>query len=129
MKVLLCAVFFVYSDLFQVEGQQCGVKSGFVATIFGGERVEKGEWPWMVAFIHRKEEVFFCAGSLVSKKHILSGEAVILQNKNSQSVKQQFSVFNYKTSNSVVNKLIFLTEQRLTASSKRDSRKHCRRMK
>lgn len=42
--------------------------------IFGGEKTKKGDWPWLVAFMRRKQEVFFCGGSLIGVKHVLSGE-------------------------------------------------------
>lgn len=43
--------------------------------IFGGEEIqkEKNEFPWVVSFHLRTQETFFCAGSLISDKHVLSG--------------------------------------------------------
>lgn len=41
--------------------------------IFGGEKAEKGEFPWLVALFHREVDIFFCSGSLISNKHVLSG--------------------------------------------------------
>lgn len=59
-----------------VISQQCGQKRGFVGTVFGGKTTKKGDWPWMVAFTRRPEDVFFCSGNLISKKHVLSGELI-----------------------------------------------------
>lgn len=44
--------------------------------VFGGEKLLKDdhEFPWLVAMHHRVQEVFFCAGSLISVNHVLSGE-------------------------------------------------------
>lgn len=52
----------------------CGIRNGFIATVFGGEETVKGEWPWSVAFVKRLEERFFCGGTLVGSKFVLSGE-------------------------------------------------------
>jgi hypothetical protein len=43
----------------------------------GGEKARKGEWPWLVAFVYQPEEAFICGGSLISDKHILSGEKTL----------------------------------------------------
>lgn len=31
------------------------------------------EWPWLVAFFNKVEGKFFCSGSLISQKHVVSG--------------------------------------------------------
>lgn len=43
--------------------------------IYGGEKLSKNdvEFPWLVAFHHKSLDQFFCAGSLISAKHVLSG--------------------------------------------------------
>lgn len=43
--------------------------------IFGGEVIQKenNEFPWVVSFHLRAKETFFCAGSLISDRHVLSG--------------------------------------------------------
>lgn len=51
----------------------CGQRSGLTGTIFGGVEVKKNSWPWIVALFNRPKEKFFCAGSLISQNHILSG--------------------------------------------------------
>lgn len=50
----------------------CGQREGFAGNI-GGEAVKKGEWPWLAAFVMMPAEDFFCGGSLISKRHIMSG--------------------------------------------------------
>lgn len=54
----------------------CGINGGFMGTSFGDERTEKGEWPWNVAFIKNPVGFVFCGGTLVSSKHVLSGDEV-----------------------------------------------------
>lgn len=42
--------------------------------VYGGKYVaDDKQWPWISAFILKQNENFFCAGSLISKQHILSG--------------------------------------------------------
>lgn len=58
--------------------KSCGIREGFVPTIFGGHKTSKGDWPWNVAFIDREYENFFCGGTLISARHVLSGEVIII---------------------------------------------------
>lgn len=50
----------------------CGKREGFSGNV-GGESVKKGEWPWLAAFVEVYGGNFFCGGSLISKRHIMSG--------------------------------------------------------
>jgi secreted trypsin-like serine protease len=50
---------------------------GFASSIKGGNRVQKGEWPWKVAFFYQPEEKYICGGSLISDKHVLSGKNIL----------------------------------------------------
>lgn len=54
---------------------KCGERSGFVGNVWGGRPSTVNSWPWIVAFqyLTAKRNKFFCAGSLVSDKHIVSG--------------------------------------------------------
>lgn len=56
------------------EHEQCGQRLVLSGTIFGGAPTKKGDWPWLVAFVYWPEEAFFCAGSLISRTHILTGK-------------------------------------------------------
>lgn len=72
-KVFLSLVFSCF--VCAIEAQQCGYgKSSFSAFAVGGGDSKKGNWPWIVALIHIESKQFFCGGSLVSAKHVLSGE-------------------------------------------------------
>lgn len=57
-----------------VSGQQCKKGRVFTPHISGGERALKGEWRWVVAFVHWKSGNYFCGGSLISSRHVLSGK-------------------------------------------------------
>lgn len=54
----------------------CGKKNAAKGLVFGGEQTKPNTWPWIVAFSHRakRKQNFFCGGSLVSAKHVVSGE-------------------------------------------------------
>lgn len=55
----------------------CGAKFEGIGTIFGGEKAEQNSWPWLVAFLYVPKNSFFCGGSLISKRHVLSGKKII----------------------------------------------------
>jgi Trypsin len=44
-----------------------------VDRIFGGEKAKLNEFPWLARLIRGEE--FFCAGSLISPRYVLSGES------------------------------------------------------
>ena len=54
----------------------CGKKNGVQGNVYGGDPTKPNTWPWIVAFLHRvkKKKTFFCGGSLVSAKHVVSGK-------------------------------------------------------
>jgi serine protease 56 len=60
---------------------KCGRKSVASGNVHGGEPAKLNEWPWLVALRHQNAEVnkFFCGGTLISKRHVLSGERMIFQ--------------------------------------------------
>lgn len=70
-------VFFVVCEIsFQLENfETCGNKYGIDSRIVGGEPVNyQAEWPWLIAFFNRLKESFLFSGSLISRKHVVSGE-------------------------------------------------------
>jgi secreted trypsin-like serine protease len=56
--------------------KQCKKKEGneIKSRLFGGDRAEKGDWRWVVAFKHWPSGNYFCGGSLISNRHVLSGK-------------------------------------------------------
>lgn len=58
----------------KASNEECGKRKGFIETSFGGQNTRKNEWPWLVALFYRETEVFFCGGSLLSRKHVMSGQ-------------------------------------------------------
>lgn len=63
---------------FKRQNQNCGIPSIFGrGLVYKGESFQRGSWPWMVALMHRssaKPSKFFCGGTLVSDKKVLTGE-------------------------------------------------------
>lgn len=55
---------------------ECGIKPLVLSSrSFGGYRIGRNEWPWLVALMHAQLDIFFCGGSLISRKHVLSGKS------------------------------------------------------
>ncbi|CRK96187.1 CLUMA_CG009616, isoform A [Clunio marinus] len=78
ISLKLCVLLYLF--LIQQIYSQCGQQKILVSRIFGGDSTQPGEYPWLVAFYERRSNTFFCAGSLISQKHILSA-AHCFQNK------------------------------------------------
>lgn len=65
--VLVCLLRF-----HQVSGIACE-RDNLSTRIGGGEEVDRGQWPFIVALYLAKESRYFCGGTLVTNKHILTG--------------------------------------------------------
>lgn len=69
----LCGIYLLVVCTFNVVSSE-GVKQD--ARIFGGYNVDldsTSKWPWLVAFVTRKNDKFFCAGTLIGRQYVLSG--------------------------------------------------------
>lgn len=58
----------------------CGKKSNVVVTnrkTFDSVETNSHEWPWLTAFVYWPDLEYFCGGSLISEKHVLTGEKLI----------------------------------------------------
>ncbi|KAL0818402.1 hypothetical protein ABMA28_008874 [Loxostege sticticalis] len=84
----------------------CGVIAGGnerqpVALIYGGQNYDRGNWPWLVALFRQRSTTltFICAGTLISKKHVVTA-AHCMQQKNvktaSQDIVVKVGVYNVK---------------------------------
>lgn len=49
--------------------------------IIGGSAVERGQWPFVVALLVKTSKQFFCGGTLITSKHVLTA-AHCIQDKN-----------------------------------------------
>jgi hypothetical protein len=72
VKFFFVLIFFSFPE--SQSSQSCGSRSETAGLVVGGKEVKRGDWPWLVAFVHTQENLFFCGGSLISDRHVLSGE-------------------------------------------------------
>lgn len=54
----------------------CGRADRPTGLIIGGTQVNRGKWPWLVALFKANDSKFLCGGTLISNKHIVSGNSV-----------------------------------------------------
>lgn len=82
MRFLLvqCLVIFLISEVTAIpnrhkrDAETCGSSvrhSGFVTY---GASLSRGDLPWKVALMYIENKEFFCAGTLVSKRHVITGK-------------------------------------------------------
>lgn len=57
-----------------IDEAQCGQQEISSGRVVGGIEAASGEWPWLAAiFLHGDKRVeFWCGGSLISAKHVLT---------------------------------------------------------
>lgn len=52
---------------------ECGTVTAINDLILGGNEVSKGAWPFAVVISRKINNKFLCGGTLISKKHVLTG--------------------------------------------------------
>ena len=75
--LVIIAIFWTCVQTSPVENEQdCGRKVVDLDLPDNENSLNTNNWPWLVAFTHRVvgSRNFFCGGSLVSVKHVVSGE-------------------------------------------------------
>lgn len=78
--LILC----VYSVI--VIAQSCGLQKIGKGLIVGGSYASAGAWPWFSALKFKDEDRFFCAGTLFTERHVLSGKFISNNFKRSLTV-------------------------------------------
>lgn len=53
--------------------RKCGIRHGFQPLMFEGDTTKRSEWPWIAALHHLEYQQFFCGGSLISSKMVVTG--------------------------------------------------------
>jgi secreted trypsin-like serine protease len=87
LVITICCVL----GLPSASNEQCKKGSGGVGGfIVGGERAQKGDWRWVVAFKHLPSGNYFCGGSFISNRHVLSGKCELWGQTRSQKYLQSF---------------------------------------
>lgn len=71
-------LFYISQEILQAISQSCGKLSYGSGLIVNGEESKRGEFPFLVALIRISDQKFFCAGNLITKTHILTGEIKVL---------------------------------------------------
>lgn len=71
IAVILSVTIVTY--LRDVYGNECGTTYLLQTNILGGVKTNRGEWPFLAAFYYTDKSTFFCAGTVISSKHILTG--------------------------------------------------------
>lgn len=79
--VLLLAISFRGAAASQQNDVICGNSVEYRGLIVYGESFPRGTFPWMVALLTNKKDplAFFCGGTLVSLKHVVTGEKFVVE--------------------------------------------------
>lgn len=68
--VQLFILIFYFGDVIT---QNCGLQKVGKGLIVGGSYASAGAWPWFGALKLKSEDRFFCAGTLFTERHVLTG--------------------------------------------------------
>ena len=82
MKTILVGFSLLLWNFHNVECTECGVRKVFQSTplVYGGAPAYAGKWPWFVSLFLKEADQFYCGSSLISEKHLLTGELRIQNN-------------------------------------------------
>lgn len=72
LNILIWNFLFVFVT-FEVSADQCGTVKFIEPQIVGGSQTTRGEWPFIAALYYTDDAKFFCGGTLISAKHVLTG--------------------------------------------------------
>lgn len=83
VQILFVITFAVYSVFAgpAIKNEQCGKR------VAVGGKTEN--WPWLVSFFYQNFNRYFCGGSLISNRHVLSGKK-----RNRQKDRQTLNINN-----------------------------------
>lgn len=54
----------------------CGSTDKGTGLIVGGRIAEPQKWPWLAALYYVPEDKFYCAGTLISERHVVTGKRI-----------------------------------------------------
>lgn len=57
-----------------VTAEECGNVKYSSGLIFGGTYAKQGQWPWLCTLHDTTSDEFFCGSTLISSRHVLTGE-------------------------------------------------------
>lgn len=70
---LVCVGLVFRLQIHQVMSSQCGTVNLLQPTILKGTPTLRGEWPFIAALVEQNNDEFFCGGTLISAKHVMTG--------------------------------------------------------
>ncbi|KAG4072242.1 hypothetical protein HA402_005964 [Bradysia odoriphaga] len=70
--LLVSVVFVATISVIQVDAIECGTVNLYREAMLGGEEVKKDEWPFIAALYYTTRFKYFCGGTLISHKHVLT---------------------------------------------------------
>lgn len=70
---LLVSVFLGSIDMIEGSTVGCGTVGLRPGLIMGGKTVLRDEWPFIAALFRLKPFKYFCGGTIISNKHVLTG--------------------------------------------------------
>ena len=65
--ILIISLNFIYS-------QNCGRAKVGTSFSVGSQYASKGQFPWLAPLFYKKGDEFFCGSTIISERHLLSGE-------------------------------------------------------
>lgn len=79
MRIKLTLDIFIFNlyllgQVIGIRGSDCGIVQFIEAKINSGTQISKGEWPFIVALYYLDEAKFFCGGTIISARHVLTGK-------------------------------------------------------
>ncbi|XP_076296324.1 proclotting enzyme isoform X1 [Lasioglossum baleicum] len=76
------------------DDEECGVRNSGKYRVVGGEEALPGRWPWMAAiYLHgAKRTEFWCGGSLIGPRHILTAAHCMRDQRQRPFAPRQFTV-------------------------------------
>lgn len=75
--IIFCGLIFQFK-IIEVTNSECGTVAVAIPQIFRGTGIVRGQWPFLVALFHTKDNGFFCGGTIITTKHILTGTIEII---------------------------------------------------
>jgi secreted trypsin-like serine protease len=54
----------------------CGLKPPGSGNVYGGNHTKSNSWPWLVALRFKPTNDFFCGGSLIAARIVVSSEII-----------------------------------------------------
>lgn len=73
LKYFLLSICVGTFKIYEVGGIECGTVNLLREVILAGNEVVKGEWPFLAALYYARYCNYFCGGTIISNKHILTG--------------------------------------------------------